>query len=309
MITNISTPTVLTFSGHETFVLRGNWLKKAYDLLQETPNLFSLQDAFVYLGVGKNMAQSIKYWGRACGIFERTEDNDYKATWLGHALFNDSTGWDPYLVSPASQWLLHWYITTHADTAFTWYYTFNLLRRGEFTASQLEQHIQQFVQQKGQRLPSQTTLQRDIDCMIRCYIRPSFRQIPNNYEDMLQCPLHNLGLFQQSAENNFYHLVQGDKPTLPTELVILAALKQSQYLQRNTISFQELVYGEFSPGRIFRLDEDSLLSKLFDFESFTRGRAIFSDTGGIRQIAWTNIEDHLEVSLLDSMFGQEQRYV
>ena len=55
----------LSFSGHETFILRSNWLKKAYDILQEQPDLFFLEDAFVRLGVGKNMAQSIRFWGRA----------------------------------------------------------------------------------------------------------------------------------------------------------------------------------------------------------------------------------------------------
>ena len=99
----------LTFSGHETFVLRSNWLKKAYDLLQERPDLFFLEDAFVRLGVGKNMAQSIRFWGRVCNVFERVKTGTgHQATWLGRALFDDTHGWDPFLVTPASRWLLHW---------------------------------------------------------------------------------------------------------------------------------------------------------------------------------------------------------
>lgn len=52
-----------SFSGHETFALRSNWLKKAYDLLQHMPDLFYRDDAFVLLGVGENMVQSIRFWG------------------------------------------------------------------------------------------------------------------------------------------------------------------------------------------------------------------------------------------------------
>lgn len=100
-----------TFSGHETFTLRSNWLKKAYDLLRERPDLFSLEDSFVHLGVGKNMAQSIRFWGRVCGVFEREKDGRcYRATWLGRALLDDDRGWDPFLVTPTSHWLLHWQI-------------------------------------------------------------------------------------------------------------------------------------------------------------------------------------------------------
>lgn len=62
-----------SFSGHETFVLRSNWLKKAYDLLQQTPDLFFREEAFVRLGVGKNMAQSIRSHraGRIAGAAAR----------------------------------------------------------------------------------------------------------------------------------------------------------------------------------------------------------------------------------------------
>ena len=125
-------PALLTFSGHETFVLRSNWLKKAYDLLQEHPDLFFLEDAFVRLGVGKNMAQSIRFWGRACNIFERLESGTgHQATWLGRAIFDDTHGWDPFLVTPTSRWLLHWQLVSRPEAAFSFYYTFNLLRRGE----------------------------------------------------------------------------------------------------------------------------------------------------------------------------------
>lgn len=35
-----SVATPLTFSGHETFALRSTWLKKAFDVLLDTPDLF-----------------------------------------------------------------------------------------------------------------------------------------------------------------------------------------------------------------------------------------------------------------------------
>ena len=70
-------PAPLIFSGHETFVLRSNWLKKAYDLLVVNPRLFFEEDAFVQLGVGKNMARVLTEIGPARAL---TED---RATQLG----------------------------------------------------------------------------------------------------------------------------------------------------------------------------------------------------------------------------------
>src|SRR4051794_4652266 len=222
-------PTSLTFSGHETFVLRSNWLKKAYDLLQEHPDLFFLEDAFVRLGVGKNMAESIRFWGRACNVFERLESRaGHRATWLGTALFNDTHGWDPFLVTPTSRWLLHWQIVSRPAAAFTFYYTFNLLRRGEFTAPQLAQQIVQTVAQLGGKPPSPATIGRDIDCMLRCYVRPDLAQLGSAAEDALHCPLHELDLLQTLPGQPTYHLASSARPSLPDQLVAYAALQQAR---------------------------------------------------------------------------------
>jgi hypothetical protein len=300
----------LTFSGHETFVLRSNWLKKAYDLLQERPDLFFLEDAFVRLGVGKNMAQSIRFWGRVCNVFERLESGvGHQATWFGKALFDDTDGWDPFLVTPTSRWLLHWQIVSRPEAAFTFYYTFNMLRRGEFTAAQLVQQIIQFVAQHGGKVPSPATIGRDIDCMLRCYLRPDAAQLGLAAEDALHCPLHELDLLQLLPGQPTYRLVSGARPDLPDQLVAFAALQQARVLGRATVAFNELAYGERSPGRLFRLDEDALLSRLLRFEMVTQGRAAYSETGGIRQIAWRAPKDEsLGRALLDDAFVQERRY-
>lgn len=284
-------PTTLVFSGHETFVLRSNWLKKAYDLLQDRPDLFFLEDAFVRLGVGKNMAQSIRFWGRACNVFERLDGaSSHQATWIGHALLGDD-GWDPFLVTPASRWLLHWQIAARPAAAFTWHYTFNLLRRGEFTAEQLAQQIRQLLTQLGGKQPSPATLSRDIDCMLRCYLRPDAALLGPVAEDALHGPLYELALIQPLPGQPSYRLVSGPRPDLPDQLVAYAALQQARALGRATVAFNELAYGPRSPGRVFRLDEDSLLARLFSIEAVTAGRAAYTESGGIRQVVWRDTGD------------------
>ena len=179
----ITTP--LTFSGHETFALRSTWLKKAFDLLIETPDLFFQENAFVRLGVGKNMAQSIRYWGRVCGIFERAPDESrHGITDLGRKLLSDD-GWDPFLTTPTAGWLLHWNIASRPEAAFTWYYTFNLLKGGEFTIDGLAQQIRGYIRVHNLREPSDVTLKRDIACMLDCYRQPGKNYILQQGEDVL----------------------------------------------------------------------------------------------------------------------------
>ncbi|NTU79584.1 MAG: DUF4007 family protein [Chloroflexales bacterium] len=310
-VSSLPLPTsAFTFSGHETFALRSNWLKKAYDLLQHMPDLFYREDAFVRLGVGKNMAQSIRFWGRVCYVFDRAEAGAaHQATWLGEALLDDAHGWDPFLVTPTSRWLLHWQIAARPEAAFTWYYAFNLLRRGEFTAPQLAQQIVELVARHGGKPPSDATIGRDIDCMLRCYLRPDLAQLGPAIEDALHCPLHELDLVQQVPGQPAYRLVGGAHPDLPDQLVAYAALQQARRLGRASLAFNDLAYGERSPGRVFRLDEDALLTRLLRFEEVTVGQAVYADQGGIRQILWRAPEDEgLDRALLDSAFAQERRY-
>ena len=57
-----------SFSGHETFVFRYTWLKKAIDAVRVDPRVFGQDNAIVTLGVGKNMVRSIRHWGLATGV-------------------------------------------------------------------------------------------------------------------------------------------------------------------------------------------------------------------------------------------------
>lgn len=293
----------LTFSGHETFVLRSNWLKKAFDVLLEIPDLFHREDAFVLLGVGKNMAQSIRYWGRICGVFERTPDgSSYAITWLGRKLLADD-GWDPFLATPAASWLLHWQIAARPEAAFTWYYTFNLLKGGEFTPSELVQQILSFLADSDYRSPSEATLKRDVECMLNCYLPPIARK--QDEEDMALCPFTSLNLIQLLPGQNRYRLVSGSQESLPDALIAYAILSMLRTSGRNTVAFSDLAYAPRSPGRVFRLEEDELLHRLQRLYEVTKGRAYYTDQAGIRQVAWPDVEEpNVAEFLLDRAFQE-----
>jgi hypothetical protein len=308
--TLFSPGTAPTFSGHETFALRSNWLKKAYDILYYTPDLFYREDSFVLLGVGKNMAQSIRFWGRACGIFERAVSGEgHTITRFGHSLLADD-GWDPFLVTPASRWLLHWQIAARPEAAFTWFYTFNLLKGGEFTAAHLAHQLRSFAAAHDLRVPSEATIGRDVDCMLNCYCRADARQMSQTMEDLLSCPLTDLGIIQTLPGQHIYQLVSGAQSELPDAIIAFAIREMLLASKRQTISFSDLAYAPRSPGRIFRLDADSLLNRLQRIREATEGHAYYSDQAGIRQVVWPDLTTDMDAdALLGKAFANEVRYV
>lgn len=293
-----------TFSGHETFALRGSWLKKAYDLLATTPDLFSLPDAFVQLGVGKNMAQSIRFWGRACGVFER-DGNTVRATEFGRRLLADD-GWDPFLVTPAARWLLHWQVAARPEAAFTWFYTFNILRGGEFTTRHLADQIQAYAAERDWNVPSDTTITRDIECLLHCYSRPTGKHEQRVAEDSLLCPLAELGLVQPTSHQHTYRVLSGEQLDIPDLLVAWSVGMFMRFAQRQTSAFTDLAYAPRSPGRVFRFDEDGLLERLARLEDVTDDIARYTEQAGIRHVVWPNVLAFDPWALLDGVFANEE---
>ncbi|NTW03015.1 MAG: DUF4007 family protein [Oscillochloris sp.] len=293
-----------TFSGHETFALRGGWLKKAFDLLStDYPHLFRLDEAFVYLGVGKNMASSISFWGRVCGVFERDAGGNYQPTEFGRSLLADDTGWDPYLVTPAARWLLHWQIAARPEVAFTWFYTFNLLRSGECNPGFLGAEIQTYVREHGWKVPSDATIKRDVECFLHTYVVPDARQLASGVEDALACPLSSLGLLRRNPGQRTYYLASGPQPSLPDTLVAWATLTFVLQSGQSVAAFNDLAYHHASPGRVFRLDEDGLLSRLLILGDLTDGQLVYHDEAGIRQVYWNgNDSAALKATLLRRTF-------
>ena len=112
-----------TFSGHDSFQCRQLWLKKGYDFILSKKS-FNDEDAVVKLGVGKNMVSAIRYWMKAFNII----DSKDKPTEFGTKLFDNETGYDPFLEDDASLWLLH-YQLVKTNLASTYSIIFNEFRK------------------------------------------------------------------------------------------------------------------------------------------------------------------------------------
>ena len=94
LITEHTTSPQLTnpsFSGHQTFPFRYTWLKKGVDAVTEDSTIFSSEDAFVTLGVGKNMVSSIRHWCTVARLIKTDPDQRRRLvpTDFGKAIFNE----------------------------------------------------------------------------------------------------------------------------------------------------------------------------------------------------------------------------
>lgn len=269
-----------SFSGHETFPFRLGWLWKGVRAVDTDPGIFSADNAIISLGVGKNMVRSIRHWCLTFDLIQETTRGKYEPTPWGKALFIEDGGLDPYLEKPGTLWWLHWTLANNSERATTWYYVFNRLPRNEFTRLSLRDALLQLVAGSPRRPPSVSSIVRDVECMIRTYWT-SRRQLT---EESIECPLIELNLIRGTPDR--FRLLRGPQPSLP-DLVFVAAL--ADYHKRSwsssaTIPVDYILFDEHSPGRVFLLDEHSLLERLSRLEAITNGAMTYDSTAGLRQV-------------------------
>lgn len=273
------------FSGHQTFVFRHGWLEKGVLAVEKYPTIFSREDAPVRLGVGKNMAESIKHWCLVTQLIEEHRDGGnqaFQVSPLGRKLL---LHWDPFLENDASLWLIHWLLVTNPHIGTTWELVFGEFFRPDFSKRELVEYTMSFATKHSLKV-QEGSVARDADCFIRTYASANDTAKQTIREDTFDCPLLALNLIQPCADGEIYRFAIGPKPTLPAVIVAFAL---NQYFDRtlkggNTLSIQECLYGTDSPGQVFKLDENTLLEYIEEIEDLTGKDVLLDESAGLKQI-------------------------
>lgn len=273
------------FSGHESFTFRFPWLKKGFDAVNNDALVFVRDDAITTLGVGKNMVRSIRHWCLAAGVLEEDDQKEgLLPSVLGKLILADD-GFDPYLEDPASLWLIHWQIATNRSRATTWFWIFSNFHEIEFSREGLTSSLFNWTQTLPGKLVAESSIKRDVEVFLRTYAPPRHGR-SDIAEDSLDCPLIELGLIVQTTGSPHYQFRRGQQQSLPDGILLYTVLEFWNKFAptAGTLSIQDLARQPGSPGRIFKIDESSLVERLEGIEKLTEGAVSFGETAGIRQL-------------------------
>jgi hypothetical protein len=268
------------FAGHETFPLRLLWLKKTYDFVKGGVDVgtFQEQKAIATFGVGRNMVGAMRFWASASGLFEE-EGRIIRPTALGHDILADGC-LDPYLERAATIWLVHWNIASTPQLTTTTYYAFNQLTAAEFEPAALAADLLALAQVRGWRA-AQVTLKRDVEVFLRGYVR----RADSGLDDAAEPLLAELGLVREARTGGWFEFVRGPKPSLHDAIFAYAL---GEFWERSggasTLTAEQICYAPGSPGRVFKMDEDSVVRRLIALDDLTDHAWIWTDTAGLRQI-------------------------
>ena len=280
------------FSGHETFPLRQLWLKKAYSAIQErdTDNsndrksTFSDERAIIRFGVGKNMVSSIRHWALACDIIKEDHDLGYKTTDLGDLLFGEK-GLDPYQEHPSTSWLIHWNLAGEGTRSTTWKWLFNYVIDPTLESENLFASLVAYAEENKYKVAN-ATLKRDIECCLRSYVPRFGADSPEEISDSV---LGELGLIQQTGKGSF-EFKRGEKQSLNDHIFAYCLINfwEKYSPSTQTLSFESIAHEIGSPGRVFKLDEESVLERVQNLAETTKNQLVWSDTAGMRQVIRNN---------------------
>lgn len=276
----------LQFAGHETFPLRLLWLKKAFDAVAyhgADKRTFQEQSAIAKFGVGKNMALAIRHWAFATGMLT-DEEGTLSPTRLARMLFDDQSGLDPYLEDPSTLWLVHAALAGAPEQSTTFFFVFNILNQAVFDREGLVEAIQELAKARGARATAET-VKRDVEVFLRSY-SPRLADVG---EDAAEPLLAELALIRESRLSGQFEFARGPKPNLQDGVfaLVLKRFWKRWHADAPTLSAEQAIYGAGSPGRVFKLDEDSVMARLANIGATTNGAIIWTDTAGLRQVTLT----------------------
>ncbi|MGW8503623.1 DUF4007 family protein [Streptomyces sp. DK15] len=314
-----------SFARHETFAPRFGWLHKAYMQVKENPEVFLGDDAPLLLGVGKNMANAMRYWSRAFKLTREVRNSDEAnsranlsyPTWEARWLL-DEDGADPYLEEQGSLWLLHWWLLCSRPGARSWapswYVAFQLAPFARFSAPDLTELIVRHVNLSYEEAPVKGSITKDVDCITKMYV-PAKRAkggAPGALEDLLACPFRELGLIE-TVEHSVsgrqeWEFTTGTRITLPDRIVAYACLDYAATMTRNagSISLARLANEHGAPGRAFRIREPDIAAAIERVAATTPDLQLIEAVGQ-RSLVFNSDPFELAWEVLDAQYDHVRK--
>jgi len=279
------------FSGHQTFAFRYGWLEKGVQSIYQNSEIFSRDDALVHLGVGKNMVASIKHWCQVMRLIEqdpmreRNRGRYLRPTRIARDLLLSKSAWDQFMEDDASLWLVHWLLVSNPNLITTWRLMFSNFHRPDFTKREAVSFLVAVAERNSLKV-KETVIARDVDCFLSTYVTGLSGKKNATPEEGYSCPFLELGLIQLTPDGELFRFAIGPKPTLPPAVFAYAL---DEYFKgarkgRQTLSVQECLYGQCSPGQAFKLDENSVIEYVEALDGLTEGALGLDETAGLKQI-------------------------
>ena len=253
------------FGGHETFAVREGWFTKSLEALKADKDLFKDPLACDRLGVGRNMAKSIRHWLQVAELVNKGNRKvPLEISEVGKLIMRK----DRYFLRAGTWWAIHINIVTCDTDAVAWKWFFNRAYTFPFDRMSCSSDMLRQLTIEGKKPPSRTTLNNDISCLLSSYavsIPPANR----NPEEAIDSPLQALGLVTHLRETDTY-LANRKRKKIPPAIVGYAFAKSIPSTNNDkhiTKPLSQIFALQNGPSKMLVLDHEALLDTLQEAET------------------------------------------
>lgn len=237
------------------FALRLSWLPRLVSRYGPSGRVPSnLEELACELGVGKNMAKSLRAWGRAARLLH----DDGRIAEIGKRLFGTL---DPYLERRQSVALLHWLIASNSlgFTAATWLFNYN--RRNTFTAKFATTAFRDHLTSNGATYAI-GTLRSDMEPVLRMHAGLRDAQ-DDETDDRFFSQLRLISAKRIDRTMIYSRTWEHSRPYLSDGLLLYALLQSLAQRATPSAALSSLHMGsthQTAPGAVFGLSRDGFFT-------------------------------------------------
>lgn len=242
---------------HETFYIREGWLTKGLTAVEKDGTIFSnIINAVDTLGVGANMAKSIKYWLRATGLTEEERLEGGKREQVPTEFGKIVLKRDSYFEDIGTLFICHYYLVSNFNLATSWNVIFNKTNVTEMTKEEMKNLIENKILVLNPTAdPKEKLILDDCNCIIKSYV--SDKNDFKDPEDNMICPFTQLRLLEKKKERGNEDIIVKTIPYKKdlNELIVLYVILDNLNKKRET-TINRLIEDENNIGKVFNLDKN-----------------------------------------------------
>ena len=208
--------------GHESFIPREGWITKGIFAVKEDPKLFGTASGADALGVGTNMAKSIRYWLKTAGLITEHQKNGALLTPVGEAVYK----YDPYLEDAFSLWVIHINIVRNYAQATSWNVFFNEMNLSRFRREEMVRVMTELLlESTGEQQIPERSIRDDCTALISMYCEDT--EDGEDPEDKKKSPFSVLG--RMELRNGYYERKNPDTDRI--DPLVLMYLMNSSFAE------------------------------------------------------------------------------
>lgn len=270
-----------SFSGHDKFDCKIDWIVKGLHSFSKDKEIFSLsvrEKAIEKTGLGNNMIKSLNYWLKVLGLIK-----DGELTILGEMILSK----DKFLENNDILWILHWNLVKNREDTTLYFMFFNSIYLYRFKKDDIFDEVTSWLEKNKINL-SPTTLNSDLDVFLKMYC--------SSDDEVNMSLLSDLNILTKSKDS---YILNIDSTMNISDDVFLYILNDYIDLfkieENDSLSINDIQRGELSIQKCLCISENKLFSKINQLSNLTNGKLSYSEVAGIRQIYISQKLDRLEL--------------